>query len=144
MVHHRQGLPLGLEAGDHLLAVHARLDDLQRHQPAHRPLLLGHIDEAHAPFADLLQQLVGADEGAARLANGRRWVRGQDFRRWLFKVRRLVAVTLQQIVQPTPQVFVRSASGVEKGGSTLWLLFQSGAKQLLFVHCSTSQVVSNY
>ena len=28
-------------------------------------LLLGHIDEAHAPFADLLQQLVGADEGAS-------------------------------------------------------------------------------
>jgi len=28
MIHHRQGLSLGLEAGDHLLRVHAQLDDL--------------------------------------------------------------------------------------------------------------------
>ena len=68
MVHQRQGLPLGLEAGDHLPGVHARLDDLQRHLAADRLLLLGHEDDAHAAFADLLQQLVGADEraGAAR------------------------------------------------------------------------------
>ena len=31
----RQGLPLGLEPGDHLLRVHARLDDLQGHLAAH-------------------------------------------------------------------------------------------------------------
>ena len=61
MVHHRQRLPLGLEAGDHLLAVHARLDDLERDAAADRLLLLGHVDHAHAPFADLLQELVGAD-----------------------------------------------------------------------------------
>ena len=64
MVHHRQRLPLGLEAGDHLLGVHARLDDLQRDAAADRLGLLGDIDDAHAPFADLLQQLVGADERA--------------------------------------------------------------------------------
>ena len=70
MIHHRQRLPLGLEAGDHLLAVHARLDDLQRDTAADRLGLLGHIDEAHAPFADLLQELVGADEGAGALGSG--------------------------------------------------------------------------
>ena len=32
--------------------------------PPHRRLLLGHVDDAHAPFADLLQQLVRADDGA--------------------------------------------------------------------------------
>src|SRR5262245_4631589 len=31
MVHHRQGLSLGLEASDHLAGIHTWLDDLQRH-----------------------------------------------------------------------------------------------------------------
>ena len=64
VVHHRQGLPLGLEAGDHLPGVHARLDDLERDPALDRLGLLGHEDDAHAPFADLLQQLVGADDRA--------------------------------------------------------------------------------
>ena len=34
--------------------------------------LLGHVDDAHAPFADLLQQLVGADRRARRLGRGGR------------------------------------------------------------------------
>ena len=54
MVHHRQGLPLGLEAGDHLAAVHARLDDLERGLALHGLGLLGHEDRAHAALADLL------------------------------------------------------------------------------------------
>ena len=64
VVHQGQGLPLGLEAGDHLPGVHARLDDLQGHLAADRLLLRGHVDHAHAPFADLLQELVAADLGA--------------------------------------------------------------------------------
>ena len=36
VVHQRQGLPLGLEAGDDLPRVHARLDDLQGHLAADR------------------------------------------------------------------------------------------------------------
>ena len=64
VVHQRQGLPLGLEAGDHLVGVHARLDDLEGDLAADGLLLLGHEDDAHAAFADLLQQLVGADERA--------------------------------------------------------------------------------
>ena len=47
-----------------LAGVHARLDDLQRHLAADRLLLLGHEDDAEAAFADLLQELVGADQGA--------------------------------------------------------------------------------
>ena len=66
MIHHGQRLPLGLEAGDDLLGVHAQLDDLERDAPAHRLLLLGHIDHAAAAFADFLQQLVAAE----RLAHG--------------------------------------------------------------------------
>ena len=51
--------------------VHARLDDLQRHLAAHGLRLLGHVDDAHAPFADLFQQLVGADDRAGAFGEGR-------------------------------------------------------------------------
>ena len=71
VVHHGQGLPLGLEAGDHLPGVHARLDDLQGHLAANRLPLLGHVDHAHAPFADLLQELVAADGRARAFGDGR-------------------------------------------------------------------------
>ena len=67
MVHQGQGLPFGLEAGDDLLGIHARLDDLQRHLALDRLRLLGHEHHAHAPFADLLQQLVGPDDPAGAL-----------------------------------------------------------------------------
>ncbi len=64
MVHQRECLPLGLEAGDDVARVHSRLDDLQRDLAAHGMLLLGDEHEAHAPLADLLHQLVGADHRA--------------------------------------------------------------------------------
>ena len=69
MVHHRQRLPLGLEAGDHLPRVHARLDDLERDRPLDRLGLLGHEHDAHAAFADLLQQLVRPDDRAGPLGD---------------------------------------------------------------------------
>ena len=61
VVHERQSLPLGLEAGDHLGGIHARLDDLEGDPPAYGLFLLGHVDDAHAPFTDFLQQPVQAD-----------------------------------------------------------------------------------
>ena len=61
MIHHRQGLPLRLEAGDDLFGVHAQLDDLQRDTSPHRLGLLGDINHATAAFAELLQQLVTAN-----------------------------------------------------------------------------------
>ena len=70
MVHQRQRLTLGLEAGDDALGVHAQLDDLERDAAADRLLLLGHIDHAAAAFADLLEQLVAAD-AVAGLFGGR-------------------------------------------------------------------------
>ncbi len=64
MVHHGQGLPLGLEAGDDLAAVHARLDDLERDLAADGLFLLGHVDGAHAALADLLKELEMANDCA--------------------------------------------------------------------------------
>ena len=48
-----QRLPFRLEARHDLPAVHAQLDDLERHSPLHRLALLGHPDFAEAAFADL-------------------------------------------------------------------------------------------
>jgi hypothetical protein len=70
VVHHRQRLAFALEAGDHLPRVHARLDDLERDHPLERLGLFGHEHDTHAPFADLLQELIRPDDGAGALAEG--------------------------------------------------------------------------
>ncbi len=62
MIHHRQRLPLGLEAGHDRSRVHPQLDDLQRHAPAHGSLLLGDINDAEPSLADFLQQTISADD----------------------------------------------------------------------------------
>ena len=61
MVHQGQGLPLSLESGDYLVGIQTGPDDLQGHSSPDWTFLLGHVHNAHAPFADLSQELVGAD-----------------------------------------------------------------------------------
>ena len=61
MVHHRERLAFGLEAGDDAPGVHPELDDLEGDPSSHRLLLLGHVDDAAPSLADFLQQLVAAD-----------------------------------------------------------------------------------
>ena len=61
VVHQRQRLALALEASDHLLRIHAELDDLDRHAALKRLTLLGEIDAAHASLAQQAENLVGAD-----------------------------------------------------------------------------------
>ena len=57
-----EGLLLGLETSNHLFGVHARFDDLQGHFAADWLALLGHVDHAEAALADLLEELVAADD----------------------------------------------------------------------------------
>ena len=64
VVHQGQGLAFGPEPGEHLAAVHAGLDELERDGAPHRLGLLGHVDGAHAPLADRLEELVRADDRA--------------------------------------------------------------------------------
>ena len=64
VVHQGQRLTFRLEPRDHLSGVHARLDDFQGDDPAHGLHLLGHVNNAEAPLADLLQELVGTDKPA--------------------------------------------------------------------------------
>ena len=68
VVHQGQRLAFGPEPGEDLAAVHAGLDELERDRPPHRLGLLGHVDRAHAPLADRLEQLVRADDRAGAFA----------------------------------------------------------------------------
>lgn len=67
MIHHRQGLPFGIEAGDDLLGIQSQFDDLQGHQTAHRFLLLGQVDNPAASGADPADQSVAPDQVARPL-----------------------------------------------------------------------------
>jgi hypothetical protein len=63
VIHERERLPLGFETCHELPRVHARLNDLQGNLAPDGFLLFSHEDDAEATFADLLDQLVGADLG---------------------------------------------------------------------------------
>ena len=70
MVHEREGLALGLEAGDDLPGVHAELDDLEGDAATDGFLLFGHEDHATTAFADLLEELVTTDTVAGLFGEG--------------------------------------------------------------------------
>ena len=76
VVHQGQGLPLGLEPGDHLPGVHPRLDHLQGHLPADRLGLLGHEHQPMPPSPICSSSLYGPIDrspgGPLRSAAGRR------------------------------------------------------------------------
>jgi hypothetical protein len=76
VVHEGQRLPLRLEPGEDLGRVHAGLDDLEGDGAANRFRLLGHEDDAHAPLANPLEQLVGPDLPVRRFVVGRMARRG--------------------------------------------------------------------
>jgi hypothetical protein len=61
VIHQRKGLALGFEARNHVASVHAELDKLQRDGAADRVRLLAAPHDAHATFADLLEQAVSTD-----------------------------------------------------------------------------------
>ena len=61
MIHHREGLPLLLEARDDFLRIHAQLDDLQCDAAPHGLFLIRHPDGAETTLADLFHQFIRAD-----------------------------------------------------------------------------------
>ena len=61
MIHHGQRLPLGVEAGDDRLRVHAQLDHLESDAAPNRRILLSHPHDTTAALADFLDQRVGPD-----------------------------------------------------------------------------------
>ncbi len=55
VLHHRERLPLGVEARDHFLRIHSGLNHLERHLAPHRLGLLCQPDHAAAALAESLQ-----------------------------------------------------------------------------------------
>ena len=93
---------------------------LRRDLAADRLLLLGHVDDAHAAFADLLEQLVRADDRAGALRDRRFTGRAARFDRWCRRLLHEVAGfvdRLQQAVDLRSQVGVVAASLVQVSGS---------------------------
>lgn len=61
MIHQRQSLPFGFEAGDDQFRVHAQLDEFQRDFATDGCSLFGSIDFAHAAGTDAFQNTIRAD-----------------------------------------------------------------------------------
>ena len=77
--HDREGLAFGLESGDHLCAVHARLEHFQGDAAADGVRLLGEEDGAEAALADLFEQAEWSDrspDDGMRIGSERRRVGG--------------------------------------------------------------------
>src|SRR5690606_34291114 len=104
-----QRLSLRLEASDDLSRVHAGLEDLQRDAALDGARLLGHVDDTEAPFADLLEELVGADD-RSRAFDGRSRIELSDQvrSRAEHEISGLV-VGLEQLLDRAAQELVRTA-----------------------------------
>ena len=70
--------------------------------------LLGHEDRAHAPFANLLQELVGADDGARAFGRGR-LIKGGRAARLRFEKRSHLLMMQEQLLDLPAKHFVVTA-----------------------------------
>ena len=78
VIHHRERLPLALEAGEHLVGIHPEPDHLERDRPPERLELLGLVDGPHAALAEDAGDAVGADAvGVRERASARRRAAGR-------------------------------------------------------------------
>src|SRR5262249_34920816 len=116
--HQRQRLALGLEAGDDLTAVHARLDDLERHLAADGLLLLGDEDQAHAALTDLLHQLVRAEDRPGAFADGR-LAGGDEVGRRPFQEGAGPEMVADELLHLAAQLRIARAGFLQKRGTLL-------------------------
>ena len=132
--HQRQGLALGFEAGDDLFGVHPQLDDLQRHSPLHRFILLGHINHAAAAFTDLLEQFVAANAVASPFADRREDLQGmRSHRRRRFFQESAGGVGIEQRLHAMAQGSITTTGLIEAGGALLRRQRKCGSKNGFFV-----------
>ena len=119
MIHHRESLPLGLEPGNDLPAIHAQFDDLEGDATFDRLALLGHPDFAEAAFAELLEQFVAAEH--LRRGCLRREIEFENgpisLQRRLLHESILVKMIGQQGFHPGPQHRLLAAGAVQKGAA---------------------------
>ena len=66
MVHHRQGLLLGVEPGDHIFRVQLRFDQLEGNATLDRLVLFREPDNSHSAATEFFNQAkIGEDRGNA-------------------------------------------------------------------------------
>src|SRR5262249_37128413 len=117
VIHHGQGLPFGVGAGNHVAGVHSGLDYFERDLAADRLLLLRQEDHPEAAFADLLQQLVGANDSSRGFGHRLVKRRSQHLGRGLEKTLVLFEYAKQRFNSPaqtivlTTSLFDVSAAG---------------------------------
>jgi hypothetical protein len=86
-IHDGQGLPLRLEASNHLARIQPALEQLQSDPAAKGLRLLGDEDNAKNPSPILLKQLIRTNEGAGRLG----WASVKDGSGFLRQVEQVAA-----------------------------------------------------
>ena len=111
--------------------------------------LLGHEHHAHAPFADLLQELVGANDRAgtfldARLKDGAAGIRGRFAVAVVSRGRLQKAAGLlvrrEQDLQSLPQRGVAGAGFVKKRSPLVRRFLARQVEKRFFVHRQVSRV----
>ncbi len=132
MLHHGEGLPLGFKTGDDFLGVHPGFDDFERDAAADRLFLVGHVNDAAAAFANLLEQLVVADafadlDGGGRDLDGVGGLRGGGVEE---RVRAFVG--LEQLLDAAAQAGFAGAGGVEVGVAMGWRQGEGLGKNCFF------------
>ncbi len=120
MIHQRQRLTLGFEAGDDLLGVHAQLDHLERHAAVNRLFLFGHVNHTATALADLLKQFVSSDlvAGFFGEGNGHHLCSHEvETRGWRFQEIPGLFVRLDQFLDALTENRVAGTGLVEIGGA---------------------------
>ena len=135
MVHKGQRLALGLEASDHLLAIHAGLNDLERDDTADRILLLGAIDHSHSTACNLRENFIGADLAAGFDRCRFDLVHGKFPCRELYRppIEKIIvgSIVLQQRFQFVTQPFVTAGRLLDEGRALVEWPFERRLVQAL-------------
>ena len=113
MIHQGQCLALGLETGDHLLGIHPRLDDLQCHLAAHRPLCSAMYTTPMPPSPITSVSAVTAGKCSQQLAAFDHVDRGDQRYRWHFEELADIGVRRQQGVDTMTKVCIPTADFVQ-------------------------------
>ena len=140
MIHQGERLALLFKAGDDLLGIHPGLDDLERHYRLTGLLLFGQEHGAHAPLAQLLQQLVRAELvagtlGRPQVSRGRPLRRHRQAGRGPEQETAGTFVGVQKLLDTPPQRLVSRTGLLQKRGPRLGRgLLQGLQKNVIFVH----------
>src|SRR5262245_22265854 len=97
--------------------------------------LLRQIDDAHAAFADLLHQLVGADDRAGAVGETGRLGRNRRRKSWRFEEAGGALVDLEQALDALEQSGIRATSLAEIRPALAGVfLLQGGNEEIAFGH----------